>query len=182
MWCRHGAQLTTSRSTRSRSSCIRWRRTDRADTEAILRAVRSDEMPAVPMKRIEKQDLVAVHRVREQRVTIRTARISVLRGHLRKHCALLRAGAAVPAMWRRRRRRRLHICATCSGAGTNFRAAPSTVPPVKGEEQMVHTISRERPWPLRDAPSTATPCPQNVPCNTSQRRDFRSLQRQHESA
>jgi transposase len=82
---------------------VRRNKTDRADAEAILEAVRSGEMPSVPVKRIEQQALVALHRVREQWMTTRTARINTLRGILREHGVLLPAGAraavqAVPAL------------------------------------------------------------------------------------
>ena len=82
---------------------VRRNKTDRADAEAILEAVRSGEMPSVPVKRIEQQALVAIHRVREQWMTTRTARINTLRGILREHGILLPAGAltavkAVPAI------------------------------------------------------------------------------------
>jgi transposase len=82
---------------------VRRNKTDRADAEAILEAVRSGEMPSVPVKRIEQQALVAVHRVREQWMTTRTARINTLRGLLREQGLLLPAGAraalqAVPAL------------------------------------------------------------------------------------
>ena len=77
-------------------------KTDRADAEAILEAVRSGEMPSVPVKRVEQQALVALHRVREQWMTTRTARINTLRGILREHGVLLPAGAramqAVPML------------------------------------------------------------------------------------
>jgi transposase len=72
---------------------VRRNKTDRADAEAILEAVRSGEMPGVPVKRIEQQALVALHRVREQWMTTRTARINTLRGILREHGILLPAGA-----------------------------------------------------------------------------------------
>jgi transposase len=55
--------------------------------------VRSGQMPSVPVKRIEQQALVALHRVREQWKTTRTARINTLRGILREHGILLPAGA-----------------------------------------------------------------------------------------
>ena len=72
---------------------VRRNKTDRADAEAILQAVRSGEVPRVPVKRIEQQALVGVHRVREQWMTTRTARINTLRGILREHGILLPAGA-----------------------------------------------------------------------------------------
>jgi transposase len=71
---------------------VRRNKTDRADAEAILEAVRSGEMPSVPVKRIEQQALVAVHRVREQWMSTRTGRINALRGILREHGLLLPAG------------------------------------------------------------------------------------------
>jgi transposase len=72
---------------------VRRNKTDRADAEAILEAVRSDEVPSVPVKRVEQQALVAMHRVREQWMTTRTARIKGLRGILREQGLLLPAGA-----------------------------------------------------------------------------------------
>jgi transposase len=72
---------------------VRRNKTDRADAEAILEAVRSGEMPSVPVKRVEQQALVALHRVREQWKRTRTARINALRGILREHGLLLPAGA-----------------------------------------------------------------------------------------
>lgn len=80
---------------------VRRNKTDRADAEAILEAVRSGQLPTVAVKRIEQQALVGLHRVREQWMTTRTARINVLRGLLREHGLWLPAGpraalAAVP--------------------------------------------------------------------------------------
>ena len=72
---------------------VRRNKTDRADAEAILEAVRSGQMPSVPVKRVEQQALVALHRVREQWMTTRTARINTLRGILREQGMLLPAGA-----------------------------------------------------------------------------------------
>jgi hypothetical protein len=50
-------------------------------------------MPSVPVKRVEQQALVALHRVREQWMTTWTARINTLRGILREPGLLLPAGA-----------------------------------------------------------------------------------------
>jgi transposase len=55
--------------------------------------VRSGQIPSVPVKRVEQQALVGVHRVRKQWMTTRTARINTLRGILREHGILLPAGA-----------------------------------------------------------------------------------------
>ena len=72
---------------------VRRNKTDRADAEAILEAVRSGQVPTVAVKRIEQQALVALHRIREQWMTTRTARINTLRGILREQGILLPAGA-----------------------------------------------------------------------------------------
>jgi transposase len=82
---------------------VRRNKTDRADAEAILEAVRSGQLPTVAVKRVEQQAIVGLHRVREQWMTTRTARINVLRGLLREHGLLLPAGpraalAAVPTV------------------------------------------------------------------------------------
>jgi transposase len=72
---------------------VRRNKTDRADAEAILEAVRSGQVPTVVVKRVEQQALVALHRIREQWMTTRTARINTVRGILREHGILLPAGA-----------------------------------------------------------------------------------------
>lgn len=82
---------------------VRRNKTDRADAEALLETVRSGQVPTVPVKRIEQQALIGLHRVREQWMTTRTARINTLRGLLREHGVLLPAGArtavrALPAV------------------------------------------------------------------------------------
>jgi len=64
---------------------VRRNKTDRTDAEALLEARRSGQLPTVPVKRVEQQALVALHRVREQWVTTRTARINALRGLLAEH-------------------------------------------------------------------------------------------------
>ena len=76
---------------------VRRNKTDRTDAEALLEAVRSGQLPPVPVKRVEQQALVALHRVREQWMATRTARINALRGILREHGIVLPAGAG-PAL------------------------------------------------------------------------------------
>jgi len=82
---------------------VRRNKTDRTDADALLEAVRSGEIPCVPVKNVTQQALVGVHRVREQWMTTRTARINVLRGLLREQGILLPASArgavqAVPSV------------------------------------------------------------------------------------
>ena len=82
---------------------VRRNKTDRADAEALVDAARAERIPAVPVKRVEQQALVGLHRVREQWVTTRTARINYLRGLLREQGLPLPVGAktavqAIPAL------------------------------------------------------------------------------------
>ncbi|HEX6464920.1 MAG TPA: transposase, partial [Vicinamibacterales bacterium] len=63
---------------------VRRNKTDRTDTDAMLEAVRSGQIPAVPVKSVGQQMLVALHRLRDQWMTTRTARINTVRGILRE--------------------------------------------------------------------------------------------------
>lgn len=82
---------------------VRRNKTDRTDAEALLEAVRSGQIPAVPVKTVAQQTLVGLHRIRDQWMTTRTARINAVRGLLREQGILLPAGAgpavrAIPAL------------------------------------------------------------------------------------
>jgi transposase len=59
-------------------------KTDRADAKALLEAVRNRDLTPVPVKSIEQQAVVALHRIRQGYLRTRTARINALRGHLRE--------------------------------------------------------------------------------------------------
>jgi transposase len=76
---------------------VRRNKTDRTDAEALLEAARSGQIPSVPVKGVAQQTLVALHRIREQWMATRTARINTLRGILREQGLLLPAGAG-PAL------------------------------------------------------------------------------------
>lgn len=82
---------------------VRRNKTDHADAEAVLEALRSGAIKPVPVKTVAQQELLALHRVRDQWMATRTARINALRGFLREHGIALprgarRALAAVPAL------------------------------------------------------------------------------------
>ena len=82
---------------------VRRNKTDRTDAEALLEAVRSGQIPAVAVKTVAQQTLVGLHRIRDQWMTTRTARINTVRGLLREQGILLPAGAgpavrAIPAV------------------------------------------------------------------------------------
>ena len=68
---------------------VRRNKTDRADAEAILEAVRSGAIPPVPIKSSEQQALVALHRVRAQWMATRIARLNALHGLLGEHGVVL---------------------------------------------------------------------------------------------
>ena len=68
---------------------VRRNKTDRTDAEALLEAVRSGQLPTVPVKSVEQQALVALHRVRAQWMGTRTARINALHGLLGEYGLVL---------------------------------------------------------------------------------------------
>jgi transposase len=72
---------------------VRRQKTDRTDTAGLLDAIRSDGLTAVPIKTVTQQELQALHRVREQWMTTRTARINALRGLFREFGIALGGGA-----------------------------------------------------------------------------------------
>ena len=74
---------------------VRRNKTDRTDAEALLEATRSGQIPSVPLKSVAQQTLVALHRLRDQWITTRTARINTLRGILREQGLLLPAEESI---------------------------------------------------------------------------------------
>lgn len=72
---------------------VRRNKSDRADAEALLEARRCGEILPVPIKSPAQQALQALHRVRRQWQTTRTARINTIRGVLREQGLPLRLGA-----------------------------------------------------------------------------------------
>jgi transposase len=60
-------------------------KTDAGDAEAICEAVTRPTMRFVPIKRIEPQDLQALHRVRERLIKARTALVKEIRGLLHEY-------------------------------------------------------------------------------------------------
>jgi transposase len=82
---------------------VRRNKTDRADAEALLDAARSSGIRPVTVKTVAQQELLALHRLREQWMGTRTARINALRGILQEHGVTLprgprRALTALPAL------------------------------------------------------------------------------------
>ena len=74
---------------------VRRDKTDRADAEALLEAHRCAAIREVPLKTVDQQAIVGLHRVRQQWQTTRTARINLLRGLLREHGVVFPVGAKV---------------------------------------------------------------------------------------
>jgi transposase len=73
---------------------VRRNKSDRTDAEALLEAQRCEAMLPVPIKTAEQQSLQALHRIRQQWQTTRTARINAVRGLLREQGVSLRRGTA----------------------------------------------------------------------------------------
>ena len=82
---------------------VRRNKTDRTDAEVLLEAARTGGIKPVAVKTVAQQELLALHRVRDQWMATRTARINALRGFLREHGIGLPRGAraavaAVPTL------------------------------------------------------------------------------------
>jgi transposase len=69
-------------------------KTDRADAKALLEAARNEQIRRVPVKSVEQQAVVALHRLRQGYLQTRTARINAVRGHLREFGCVIPVGAA----------------------------------------------------------------------------------------
>ena len=63
---------------------VRRDKTDAADAAALIEAARNPGLRAVPVKSVEQQQLLQLHRLREQLKRTRTSRINLLRGQLRE--------------------------------------------------------------------------------------------------
>jgi transposase len=62
---------------------------DARDAEAICEAVTRPTMRFVPIKRVDQQDLQALHRIRERLITARTALVNEIRGLLNEYGIVL---------------------------------------------------------------------------------------------
>jgi transposase len=63
---------------------VKRNKTDAADAAALIEASRADDIRAVPIKTADQQQILALHRMREQYKQMRVARINLLRGCLRE--------------------------------------------------------------------------------------------------
>lgn len=61
---------------------VKTNKHDAADAEACCEAVQRPGMRSVPLKTIEQQSMLMVHRVRELLIQQRAAAVNALRGHL----------------------------------------------------------------------------------------------------
>jgi transposase len=59
-------------------------KTDRTDAKGLLEAFRNDDIHPVPVKTVEQQVLVSIHRFRSGWIGARTAQVNTLRGLLRE--------------------------------------------------------------------------------------------------
>lgn len=72
---------------------VRRNKTDRADAAGIVEAARCGQIDPVPVKSPRQQGLQALHRVREQLKSQRTAAINLVRGLLREYGIAIPLGA-----------------------------------------------------------------------------------------
>jgi transposase len=76
---------------------VRRNKTDRADAAALIEAARCADMQAVPIKTIAQQQILSLHRIREQWKSTRHRYINVLRGTLREFGVFIPLGIEVGA-------------------------------------------------------------------------------------
>jgi transposase len=76
---------------------VRRNKTDRADAAALIEAARCAEMQAVPIKTVDQQQVLLLHRTREQWKCTRHRYINVLRGTLREFGVFIPLGVAAGA-------------------------------------------------------------------------------------
>jgi len=72
---------------------VRRHKTDRTDAEALLEALRSGNIPHVAVKTVAQQEVLALHRLRAQWMTTRTARLNAMRGLLLEQGIAIARGA-----------------------------------------------------------------------------------------
>ena len=68
-------------------------KTDRTDTKGLLEAFRNEDLHAVPVKTVDQQVLVALHRWRAAWMAERTAVLNTIRGLLREFGVTIAVGA-----------------------------------------------------------------------------------------
>ncbi len=78
---------------------VKTNKNDAADAEAICEAVGRPNMRFVPIKRVEQQAMLSVHRVRQGFVKARTAQANQIRGLLGEFGLVLPQG--ITNVWRR---------------------------------------------------------------------------------
>jgi len=71
---------------------VRSNKDDAADARAIWLAMQQGDIRRVPIKTCEQQAVLALHRTRQHWVSVRTATINALRGHLYEFGVVLRGG------------------------------------------------------------------------------------------
>ena len=71
---------------------VKTNKNDLRDAEAIAEAVARPSMRFVPIKKVEQQDLQALHRVRERLMVARTALVNEMRGLLAEDGIVLPTG------------------------------------------------------------------------------------------
>lgn len=87
----HAVRLLPARDVRP---YVRRNKTDRADAAGMIEAARCEQIADVPVKSARQQGLQALHRVREQLKSQRTAAINLVRGLLREYGVTIPGGSA----------------------------------------------------------------------------------------
>lgn len=71
---------------------VRGNKNDQNDARAILTAAQQEDMPTVPIKTLEQQDIQLIHREREHLIQERTATTNQIRGFLKEYGVFINKG------------------------------------------------------------------------------------------
>lgn len=90
--CGHEVRLLPAQYVRAH---VRRNKTDRADAAALIEAARCADIRPVPVKTLEQQQVLALHRLRSQWMSTRHRCVNTLRGILREFGVPIAPGVAV---------------------------------------------------------------------------------------
>lgn len=136
---RHGHRVSLLPAQRVRPYVAAHRKNDQADAAALLEAVRNPQIRPVAPKTIAQQELLALHRIRTQWMSTRTARINALRGFLHELGLPMARGA------RTAQTTAIQLLADDSGAipARLRRALRALLDEIRALEERIREIERE---------------------------------------
>jgi transposase len=138
---------------------VKRNKTDAADAEAICEAVGRPNMRFVPIKTMDQQGVLSLHRVRSLFVRQRTAAINTVRGLLTEFGIVAGKGIRRVAELRQR----MDISRTGSSLGTETLKPASALPPRQGWDRRCFCCGSTLAPPARAASDAARTSARPIP-------------------